>query len=69
MNHRHFPGTVHGFFGQPLKGITGNYCELHHIIAQILHISDCFQGQFCKLPLPRVIFNQKLGDYSAINSQ
>ena len=38
------------------------------INAQILHLSDCSQGQFCKLPLLRVIFNRKLGDYDAIRS-
>ncbi len=38
------------------------------IIAQNLHFSDCFRGQFCKLPLLRVIFNRKLGDYYAIRS-
>jgi hypothetical protein len=36
------------------------------IIAQILHFSLFFQGQFCKLPLIRVIFNRNLGDYYAI---
>jgi hypothetical protein len=38
------------------------------IIAQTLHVSYCFQGQFCKLPPLRVIFNGKLGDYYAIRS-
>jgi hypothetical protein len=39
------------------------------IIAQILQYSYCFQGQFCKLSLLRVIFNGKLGDYYAIRSK
>jgi hypothetical protein len=34
----------------------------------VLHFSYCFQGQFCKSPLLRVIFNGNLGDYSAIRS-
>ena len=38
------------------------------IIAQILHFPLSFQGQFCKLPLLRVVFNRKLGDYYAIRS-
>jgi hypothetical protein len=32
------------------------------IIAQILHLFLLFQGQFCKLPLLRVIFNRKVGE-------
>jgi hypothetical protein len=44
-----------------LRGFTAN-CR---IIAQILRFSHCFQGRFCKLPLFRVIFNRKLGDYYA----
>ena len=39
------------------------------IIAQILHFSDCFQGQFGELPLLSVIFNRKLGDSYAIRSK
>jgi hypothetical protein len=38
------------------------------IIDQILHFPHYFQGQFCKLPLIRVISNRKLGDYCAIRS-
>jgi|EP01046_Picozoa_sp_COSAG06_P023177 hypothetical protein len=38
------------------------------IVAQMLRFSYCFQGQFCKWPLLRVIFNRNLGDYYAIRS-
>eukprot|EP01046_Picozoa_sp_COSAG06_P006454 COSAG06_NODE_304_length_17855_cov_47.399414_22_plen_61_part_00 len=36
------------------------YCELHYN-RPFFTFSYCFQGQFCKLPLLRVIFNRKLG--------
>jgi hypothetical protein len=38
------------------------------MIARNFDFSIVFQGRFCRLPLLRVIFNRKLGDYYAIRS-
>ena len=45
------------------------YCEVHNNRPKLFHFSYCFQGDFCKLPLLRVIFNRKLSDYCAILSK
>jgi hypothetical protein len=44
------------------------YCELHNNRPNFALSPNCLQGQLCKLPLFRVVFNRKLGDHYAIRS-